>query len=90
MKKHYVKKLGTRELAREVAARQNCYIRDAREVLHHLVSVVAEALERGQGVHVVGLGTFHPVPHRDGGLRVRFRPAAALRRRLAAWQTGDS
>ena len=84
-----MKKLGTRELARQVAARQNCYIRDAREVLDHFAAVVAENLESGRSVHFAALGTFHPIPQRHGrGLRVRFRPAAALRRRLAARQDG--
>lgn len=77
-------KVGTREAARAVAERQQCYIRDAREVLGHFAAVVAENLERGRLVHLAGLGTFHPIPQRRGcGLRVRFRPAAALRRRLA-------
>lgn len=84
-------KVGTRELVREVAARQNCYIRDAREVLDHFAAVVAEHLESGRSVHFAALGTFYPIPQRrSNGMRVRFRPAAALRRRLAAPQTGDS
>lgn len=75
-------KLGIRELVREVAARQQCYQKDAREVIDHLVAVIAEALEQGRGVHITHLGTFRPVPRRSRGPRVQFRPAAALRRRL--------
>lgn len=81
-----MQKMGIRELVREVAARQQCYQKDAREVIDHLVAVIAEALEQGRGVHITDLGTFHPVPRHARGLRVRFRPAAQLRRRLAARQ----
>lgn len=74
-----MEKVGTHSIVRDVAARQNCYIRDAREVLNHFVDVIAAALEQGNAIHFAGLGTFYPSRSRG---RVRFKPAASLRRRL--------
>lgn len=83
-----LEKVNTKKLVREVADRQGCYQVDARSVLDHFSSVVAESLAAGKAVHLSGLGTFYPVQLRSGrcrqGLRARYRPAASLARRLAA------
>lgn len=89
-KKKEMEKVGMKELVAAIAERQGCYKVDARSVTDHLVAVVSDSLSAGKAVHIVGLGTFYPSQvvrgrHREG-LRARFRPAAALARRLAESQ----
>lgn len=79
----------TKEAIDETAKRMGCYRKDARELLlQHFVSILTEAAQRGEKVHLAGLGTFYPArsrkPTKTGTRRtvLRFKPAKPLLRRI--------
>lgn len=79
----------TKEVINSVAAKMQCYRKDARELLlQHFVSVLAEAAARGEKVHLAGLGTFYPArsrkPRRDGTRQIvlKFKAAKPLLRQI--------
>jgi len=76
-------KVTTPALVREVARRMGCYRKDAREVLDHFASVIAENVSAGRRVQYAGLGIFYPAISKRGRgagkhVKVRFRPAREL------------
>lgn len=81
-------KVTTPELVKEVAARMGCYRKDARELLDHFSSVVAEQVAIGRKVQYASLGIFYPAVTRRGrgaGKRrkIKFRPARELVEKMA-------
>lgn len=83
-----MEKINSRELAKMLAQRQNCYIVDAKSVLDHLTAIITESLASGKAVYYAGLGTFYPVPRRRyrkqacPGFRVKFRASRSLSQQL--------
>jgi DNA-binding protein HU-beta len=80
-------KVTTPALVREVAARMGCYKKDARELLDHFASVVAEQVAAGKRVQYAGLGVFYPAVSKRGRgagkhVRIRFRPAKGLAEKI--------
>ncbi|MBE3585374.1 MAG: HU family DNA-binding protein [Thermoanaerobacter sp.] len=76
-------KVTTPVVVREVARRMGCYRKDARELLDHFASVVAEQVAAGKRVQYAGLGIFYPAVSKRGRgagkhVKVRFRPARSL------------
>jgi|GEM_PF-1346935 len=76
-------KVTTPVVVKAVAAKMGCYRKDARELLDHFCSFVAEQVAAGKRVQYTGLGIFYPAVVRRGrgagkAVKVRFRPAREL------------
>lgn len=81
--------VNTKEVVTAVAKRMNAYAKDCRELLLvHFPAVLVEAVSTGKKVHLAGLGTFYPRKGRKG-MRVAFKPAAALLRTLQEKGAGE-
>lgn len=78
----------TKEVVKEVSRRMQCYQRDAKELLEHFTTLVAEEAARGRKVRFSPLGTFFirqsRRPRRDGTRRLllKFKPSRGLLRKL--------
>ncbi|MGB9793317.1 MAG: HU family DNA-binding protein [Thermacetogeniaceae bacterium] len=78
----------TREVVKEVSKRMNCYAKDARELLEHFASLVAEEAAQGRSVRFTPLGTFYARcskrARKDGTRRLllKFKPSITIMKKL--------
>ena len=81
MSKIETKRIGTKEIIREISNRMGCCSKDVRELMDHFTDILVENITSNRKVQFTHLGVFSPP--RPKCKRIRFRQSSTIARKLA-------
>ncbi|HAG08375.1 MAG TPA: hypothetical protein DCK87_02230 [Desulfotomaculum sp.] len=73
------KRIGTKEIIREISHRMGCRGKDVRELMDHFVDIIVENVTNGKKVQFTHLGVFSL---RANKIRIRFRQSSTITRKI--------